>query len=70
MNELSADDLALGFGLFYVNQLVKEAVGCVCVHQVCVHLILECVNNLFAFAFAYKAMVYMYADQLLANSFD
>lgn len=28
-DELSADDLALGFGLFYVNQLVKEAVGCV-----------------------------------------
>lgn len=58
------------FGLFYVNKLVKEAVGCVYVHQVCVHLVLEYVDNLFAFAFAHKAMVYMYADQLLGNSFD
>ena len=56
-NELSADDLVLSFGFFYVNKLVKEAVGCVYVHQVCVHLVLECVNNLFAFAFAHKAMV-------------
>lgn len=62
--------LCLVFGLFYVNKLVKEAVGCVYVHQVCVHLVLEYVDNLFAFAFAHKAMVHMYADQLLVYSFD
>lgn len=33
-------------------------------------MVLEYVNNLFAFAFAHKAMVYMYADQLLANCLD
>lgn len=69
-NELSADNLSLGFGLFYVNKLVQEAVGCVYVYQVCIHLVLEHVNNLLTFAFAHKAMVYMHADKLLANSLD
>ena len=66
-DKLGADDLTLGFGLVHVNQLVQEAVGGVNVNKVGVHLVLENVDDLLAFALAHKAVVHMHADKLLVD---
>ena len=66
-DELGADDLALGFRFVDVNQLVQEAIGSVNVNKVGIHLVLEDVDDLLAFALAHKAVVHVHADKLLAN---
>ena len=69
-DELGADNLALCLGLVNVNQFVQETIGCVYIDQVRVHLVLEHVNDLLAFAFAHQAVVHVHANQLLANGLD
>ena len=62
--------LTLGLGLGHAVEQAKEAVGGVNVNEVGVELILEDVYDLFAFALAHKAVVYVDADELLADGLD
>ena len=69
-NELSADNLALLFGVGHAGQLVQEAIRSVHINQVRVHLVAENLDHLFRFALAQQAVVDMHAEQLLADRLD
>ena len=69
-DELCANDFALLLRLRDARELVKEAIDCVDVHEVGVHLVAEDLDHLLGLALAQKTMVHMHANQLLAHSLD
>ena len=69
-DELGADDLALLFRVADACELIKEAVHRIHIDEVRVHLSAEHGDHLLRFALAQKAVVHMYADELLADCPD
>ena len=53
---------SLGFGIAYSCEKVEVAVGSINVDKVSIQSVLENFNNLFAFAFTHKPVVYVYAN--------
>ena len=70
LNELIADDLALLLGISDSGELIKEAVSCVDIDKVRVHLVAEDLDDLLGLALAQKAVVDVDADELLADGLD
>ena len=69
-DEFASDDFALCFRIGNIGQLVEEAVGGVDVDEICVHLVTEDLDDLFAFTLAHEAVVDMHADKLFADCLD
>ena len=70
LDEFAADDLTLLFGFCNVLEEIEEAICCIYVNEVSIELVLEDFDNLFAFAFTHKTVVYVYANELLTDCFD
>ena len=69
-DELGADDLALLFGLGDSGEFIQKAVHGVDVDQICVHLISEDLYDLLGLALSQKTVIYVDADEILADGFD
>ena len=69
-DEFAADDFAFCFRIGDVNELVEKAVGCIDVDEVCVHLVAEDLDDLFAFALAHESVIDMYAYELFSDCLD
>jgi len=69
-DEFAADDHALFLGIGYAGELIEEAVDRVHIDEVCAELLTEYVYNLFRFALAEQAVVYVNAGELLSDGFD
>ena len=70
VDELFADDVSLLFGVGDTCEFVKEAVYCVDIDEVRVHLVAENSDDLLGLAFAKKAVVNVNGNQLLADCLD
>ena len=68
-DKLGADDFSLFFGLGNACELVKEAVNSVNLNKVCVHPVAEHLYDLLGLALAEKSVIYMYANEVFADSF-
>ena len=70
LDKFVADDLALLLGIADTFQQSEEAVGSVIVDQVCIQLLAENFDNLFALALAHETVVDVHAGELLADGLD
>ena len=69
-DEFFADDFTFLFGVSNAFQFGEEAFSCINVNEVCIQLVFEYFYYAFRFSFAHQAMVYVYANQVVANSFQ
>ena len=69
-NEFFADDFAFLFGVSNAFQFSQEAFSSININQVCIQLVFEYFYYAFRFAFTHQTMVYVYANQVIANSFE
>ena len=69
-NEFFADDFAFLFGVSNTFQFSQEAFSSININQVCIQLVFENFYYAFRFAFTHQTMVYVYANQVVANSFQ
>ena len=69
-DELGADDLALGLGIGNAGEPIEEAVDCVDINEVGVHLIAEHLDDLLGLAFAKQTVIDVDTDELLADRLD
>ena len=69
-DKLRTDYLALCLGIIDTGELIKEAVDSVDIHEVCVHLITENLNDLLGLALAQQTVIHMHAGELLADGLD
>ena len=70
LDELLADDVALGLGVVHAGQQVEEAVRGVHEDELGAQLVLEYVDDLLGLALAHEAVVHMHAHELLADGLD
>ena len=70
LDKFAADYLTLCFGIGNTRKKIEEAICCVNVYKVSIKLVAEHFDNLFGFALTHKAVVYVYANELFADSFD
>ena len=70
LNEFLSDDLSLALGITHACKKIKITVGSVDVNEICVEGLAENVDNRLALALSHKSVVYVHANQLLANSLN
>ena len=70
LDELRADDPALGLRVGHAGEPVQKAVGRVHIDEVGVHLAAEHLHHLLGLALAQQAVVHMHTDELLADGPD
>ena len=69
-DELRADDLALGLGLFDACELIEETIHRIYVDEIRIHFIAEDLDDLLGFSFTEKTVIDVYTDEILADRFD
>ena len=62
--------MSLLFGIGDACELVKEAVHCIDINEVCVHLVAENLDDLLGLALAKEAVVDVNGNELLADCLD
>ena len=66
-DKLATDDLALLLGILHALELREEALRSIDIDQVGVELVAEYLNHILRLALAHQTVVYVYADELVAN---
>ena len=67
-DELATDNLTLLFGVSHTFQQTEEAVSGIHINKICAKLVAEHFHNVFALSLAHETVVYVNANQILADS--
>ena len=67
-DKLATDNLTLLLRILNALKLAEETLSSVYIYKVCAELVAEYLNNILALALTHKAMVYVNANEVFANS--